>query len=262
MILVHKPTTSPAVLTAQETATAIQAICAAYDLAPDEYRSGARRFSDTDFDRSVYAAVEVREALQAAQHRKCAFCESFFDHVAFGDIEHFRPKGGFRQRQHDALRRPGYYWLVFEWTNLFSSCQLCNQRFKRNLFPLRDGRSRARSHRHNLANEEPLLIDPAARTPEEHIGFRRENAFAKNGSVEGATTIEVLGLNRDELIERRRDRLTLLEGLVWCRELLIEKTATSADPEYVSRLQVVEATLQASRHDTGEYAAMARAFLS
>jgi hypothetical protein len=98
MIRVHKPATPPAVLTAQETAAATQAHCTAYDSAPDEYRIGARTFSDGDFDRSIYAAEEVREALQDAQHRKCAFCESFFDHVAYGDIEHFRPKGGFRQR--------------------------------------------------------------------------------------------------------------------------------------------------------------------
>jgi hypothetical protein len=71
----------------------------------------------------------------------------------------------------------------------------------------------------------------------------------------------VLGLDRDELIERRRDRLAQLEHLLWCRELLVEKTTTSPDPEYARRLQAVEATLRASREDTAEYTAMARAFV-
>jgi uncharacterized protein (TIGR02646 family) len=261
MIRIAKRAAPPTVLVTRGVPAA-QTHCAAYDLAPDDYRSGAVTFSDADFDRTIYAAEDVKEALREDQHRKCAFCESFFDHIAYGDVEHFRPKGGYRQRDHDALRRPGYYWLVYEWTNLFFSCQLCNQRFKRNLFPLRDNRSRARSHRYNLANEEPLLIDPTAHDPSGYVSFRGEYAIAVNGCREGDTTIEVLGLNREELIEIRRDRLAQLERLVWLRDLLSEKLATTSDPESSRRLSAVEATLQASREDSGQYAAMARAFLA
>src|SRR5207248_2896103 len=84
--------------------------------------------------------------------------ESFFAHTGYGDVEHFRPKGGYKQRETDELKRPGYYWLAYAWDNLFCSCQLCNQRFKRNLFPLRDGRRRARSHTHKLDKEQPLPL--------------------------------------------------------------------------------------------------------
>ena len=92
-------------------------------------------------------------------------------HIGYGDVEHFRPKGGYKQRRRGPARRPGYYWLAYDWDNLFYSCQLCNQRFKRNLFPLRDGRRRARSHTHRLDKEEPLLVDPAEQDPSKYIGF-------------------------------------------------------------------------------------------
>jgi hypothetical protein len=92
MIHITRAATSPTVLTTSGV-TAAQAHCAAYDSAPDEYRNGTRTFTDSDFDRSIYAAEEVKEELRKVQHRKCAFCESSFDHIAYGDIEHFRPKG-------------------------------------------------------------------------------------------------------------------------------------------------------------------------
>nr|WP_239015299.1 AAA family ATPase [Archangium violaceum] len=77
---------------------------------------------------------------------KCAFCESQLAHISYGDVEHFRPKAGWRQEEGGPLGRPGYYWLAYEWTNLFLACTLCNQQFKRNLFPLRTPSRRARSH--------------------------------------------------------------------------------------------------------------------
>lgn len=258
MIRVVKPSTPSAgwLLTAEAHR---QTHCDEFEAAPDEYRSGTRTFTFSD----VYKADEIKDALRTAQHAKCAFCESLFTHIAYGDIEHFRPKAGYRlHRGEKPLRRPGYYWLAYDWSNLFYSCQLCNQEFKENLFPLRDNRSRARSHRWNVANEQPLLIDPAAQDPASFISFRGEYAFAVNNCREGETTIEALGLNRAELVEARRDRLARLEELVLLRDLLREKAATAPDPAYARQLRSVEATLQDSRNDQGQYAAMARAFLT
>ena len=257
MIRVVKPA-APGVLTTKG-ATARQTHCDEFDAAPHEYRSGTRTFTFAD---SIYAAEEVKEALRAAQHSKCAFCESFFTHIGYGDVEHFRPKGGYKQRESDGLKYPGYYWLAYDWSNLFYSCQLCNQRFKRNLFPLKDGRRRARSHNSNLANEGPLLVDPGAQAPAAFIGFRDEYAFAVNSCVEGATTIDVLGLNREELAEYRRRRL---EDLLILRKLCEElRKAVGDDPDHPRRaeLREYEAKLQSRLADTAEYAAMARAFLA
>jgi uncharacterized protein (TIGR02646 family) len=250
MISIVKPA-APAVLQTRG-AAATRQLCL-------DYESGIRVFDD--FDHSIYAAREVKNTLRLAQHRKCAFCESIFEATGYGDVEHFRPKGGYKQRETDQLKRPGYYWLAYEWSNLFYSCQLCNQQFKRNLFPLKDGRRRARAHTHNLTKEEPLLVDPSRLDPALFIEFRRERAHAVNGCREGETTIAVLGLNRQELMDARGKRLRDLEVLVECCALLRKVLALAPEPALSERLQKYEGELQASTQTTGPYAAMARAFL-
>ncbi len=257
MISVVKPSAPDALL--KKGAAATKELCDAYASAPADYKGGAKAF---DFDASIYAAQAVKDALRTAQHTKCAFCESFFAHTGYGDVEHFRPKAGYKQAESDELKRPGYYWLAYRWENLFYSCQLCNQRFKRNLFPLKDARRRARSHTHNLGKEEPLLVDPAAQGPARYIGFRQEYAFAIKGCSEGEATITILGLNREELVEVRRDRLARLKQLLLLEELLREKIATAPSAAVSSQLAEVEATLATSTQVEGEYAAMARAFLA
>ena len=72
---------------------------------------------------TAYSAKSVKNALIKAQHEKCCFCEAKGTHVAYGDVEHFRPKGGFRQDPNDPLGRPGYYWHAYAWENLFFSCR-------------------------------------------------------------------------------------------------------------------------------------------
>lgn len=166
-----------------------------------KYRAGERSFT---FRSEYYGHDDVKERLKLMQHKKCAFCESSFEHISYGDVEHFRPKGGWVQEAEDELERPGYYWLAYDWENLFLSCQLCNQRFKKNLFPLVDPSKRARTHHDHLAHEEPLLIDPARDEPDDHIYFDRERIRA--WTEKGATTIRVLGLDRRELNKMRQER--------------------------------------------------------
>jgi hypothetical protein len=57
---------------------------------------------------------------------KCAYCESPTDVVAHGDVEHFRPKSI-------------YWWLVYCFDNHLFACQICNQSFKGDKFPLPPG---------------------------------------------------------------------------------------------------------------------------
>jgi uncharacterized protein (TIGR02646 family) len=253
MIQIVKPA-APAVLL-KRGPKAMREMCEAYESAPDDYMSGARTFGE--FKRSIYAAKAVQNALRDAQHKKCAFCESLFLHISYGDVEHFRPKAGYCQTQTDELKRPGYYWLAYEWANLFFSCQLCNQRFKKNLFPLKDGRRRARSHMHDLNKEEPLLIDPSKLDPADFIEFRKERAHAVAGCPEGLATIEILGLNRSELVEARGRRLQVIKTLLQLLDLLRDKVATSPTPDWSNRLRDVEKLLRESTEATGEYSAMA-----
>jgi uncharacterized protein (TIGR02646 family) len=201
MIRISKPDTPPTILRdAGVDARRSHSVAFAYN--PEAFESGERTF---DFDRRIYAHRTVKSALIDAQHRKCCFCESKITHVAYGDVEHFRPKAGYRQDPGEELHRPGYYWLAYSWTNLFLSCEICNRRFKHNLFPLANPDDRATSHRDDIADEEPMFVHPGRGDPEVHISFREAVAFAREGSARGGTTIAALQLNRDDLYEVRRD---------------------------------------------------------
>jgi hypothetical protein len=196
MIRITKPEQAPSILRkrGQRTTEANQ----------QAFINGERTFK---FDSSIYGAKSVKMALIKAQHDKCAFCESKVGHIAFGDVEHYRPKGGVRQNDTGPLEQPGYFWLAYAWENLFFACQLCNQSFKKNLFPLADPARRARSHLDDITAEEPLLIHPADEEPSAFIGFREEIAFPIDDDPRARATIEVVGLNREAMAEQRFDRL-------------------------------------------------------
>lgn len=245
MISVDKPSHPPAILRKRGRATTASN-CAEYSRDTNAYLNGNKTF---EFKSNLYGAKSVKNALIKAQHRKCCFCESKVDHVAYGDVEHFRPKAGYRQKKEDPLGRPGYYWLAYEWTNLFFSCQICNQRFKGNLFPLQDSRMRARSHGDDITEEQLLFVDPGNMDPEGFIGFRDEYPFAINGNTIGKTTIEALGLDREELNDRRRERLEALR--------LVKYLAESAEPESAD----AQAFLERAIRSNAEYSAMAKAAL-
>ena len=174
-------------------------------------------------------------------------------------FEHFRPKAGYQQSPEDDLHKPGYYWLAYEWSNLLFSCQICNQQGKKNLFPLANPRRRACSHRDEVAAEKPLLIDPAQQDPERFIGFRQEVAFPRNRQRTGKVTIEVLGLNREALREKRRDYLAPLLELKKQRELLRRLIAERGDAcplDLVARLHIIDGLFVDCRQDSAEFAAM------
>lgn len=197
MIKIHKP--GPPDVLRSKGANARRSHSVQFTSDPDAFRSGEKTFSF----HTVYKEDKVKGRLVEAQHHKCAFCESKVTHVAYGDVEHFRPKSGVRQSPGDDLMRPGYYWLAYEWENLFLACELCNRRHKQNLFPLEDPSTRARSHHDDISDEDPFFLHPSNDEPEQHIGFRKGVAFAKGGSFRGGETIAALGLNRTELYEMR-----------------------------------------------------------
>lgn len=166
MIRIEKPTKAPAVLEHRGKAATLR-LCADYD-------SDFATTKSWEFDSRIYSAKSVKSALRKAQHDKCAFCESKIAHVAFGDVEHFRPKAGYRKTPEDALVRPGYYWLAYDWGNLLFCCQICNQRHKRNSFPLFDESRRAKSHHDDINGERPLFIHPAQDDPRRFLEFNEE----------------------------------------------------------------------------------------
>lgn len=248
MIRIDRPAEIPKIL-ATRGKTQTEKLCRDYDTAPAAYDSRERRFV---FNEKLYGDRTVKEALVSAQHGKCCFCESKTG--MDGDVEHFRPKAGFSQGTGAPIEGPGYYWLAYEWDNLLLACSICNQRFKRNHFPLADATKRARSHRSDVSQEDPLFINPCERDPEELISFRREIPYAIDGNHYAMSTIEALGLNREILNERRRDRLEMLKALY--------TVVMSADRIPKDEQQMVNEARRILAHATSadaEFAAMARA---
>ena len=155
---------------------------------------------------------KAKECLKEHFHGKCAYCESEFESVAWGDVEHYRPKRKVTGEVH-----PGYYWLAYEPSNLMPSCQRCNQGdAKVNKFPIAAGGKRALTEADNLGAEAPLLLNPYDSS---HCGwtanhlkyvFERDGwELLATGRVEGLTpegkeSVDIYKLNRPPLVKRRR----------------------------------------------------------
>ena len=179
--------------------------------------SAANRQRVPRFDRSIWAAADVKEALLELFHQKCAYCESDLDVAASFDVELFRPKW-------QALNRTGetnfdrYWWLAYEWSNLYPACQMCN-RAKGTRFPI-DGPAAppgATPGSPAFEQELALLIDPCVDRPEQHLAFTEDGAVGSL-TTRGTVTIQVLNLNRAALVKARQQvieaaRLRLTELL-------------------------------------------------
>lgn len=203
MIKINKGT-SPAYLLSSTISTAINTVKSTYDGNPTFYQNNSLDIT------SLYNHKDVKDQLIKLQHGKCCFCEARIVHISYGDVEHFRPKKGYQQDEKDPLHHPGYYWLAFDWENLFLSCQLCNQREKKNFFPLTDPSSRAKCHHDNINNESPLFINPSVEDPQDFITFIGEVPSPISGNSRAKETIIRLKLDRVELNE---DRLEYLDNI-------------------------------------------------
>lgn len=81
--------------------------------------------------------TKAKRQLKKETHGKCAYCEAPTSRVAHGDVEHFRPK-------------KTYWWLAYFYGNYLYSCQICNQTYKRDVFPIAGP----------MLNLDPALPDP------------------------------------------------------------------------------------------------------
>ncbi len=156
------------------------------------------------FRQKLYARKSIRRfyffASEAPFYGKCAYCECALELVD-GDVDHFRPK---------AI----YYWLAYYWKNLLPCCKTCNQFFKGAQFPVEGERATCEAE---LALEKPLLLDPASEDPAAEPGKHLtvdDTGMIAGKSLQGKTTIEVLGLDRDALQRARRGAYLEAEALL------------------------------------------------
>ena len=212
-------------------------------------------------DRDIYADDEVKMALERLFRDKCAYCESKITATADWDVEHFRPKGRVAERGD----HPGYYWLTYDWENLYPSCQHCNQRRrdrprwgdssesvgggKVDQFPLFDEATRAMSPSDDVRQEVTLLIDPCFADPEDYLGYDPTGQlFALQGNLYSAT-IDVMNLNRSRLRVSRTETMWAVVGVI----KLLSRDDSPAGLR--SDLEALMATLTSA---SSEYAGLAR----
>lgn len=208
MIRIHKTAASPAILTTSGV-TETGNVEASYNATPVQYRTRAgtppRMVKKMKFDATIYGHQSVKTLLISDQHEKCCFCESKFSETSHGDVEHFRPKGGYKKLAARTMTYPGYYWLAYNWDNLMFSCEKCNQSYKKNAFPLRNEATRKKDHIHanTIAGEDRLLINPIIEDPSIWITFHEEVPVAVGGNQKGQLSIDTFGLDRfnDERLE-------------------------------------------------------------
>lgn len=210
------------------------------------FDSGQKEF---EFDSSIYGGKTVKDALSKAQHNKCCFCESSL-HAQHGDVEHFRPKGGWKQTDSDKLSSVGYYWLAYDWDNLFLSCQKCNQTFKKNFFPLENPDSRAIDHTHDIQQEIFLILNAAKDNPQEHLLFKREIITHK--TFRGKETIKRTAIDQELFEEDRRGKLQTIEALLNSLSLVEKKKLDSPS------VQTIIATIKELVSPKKPYYAMLR----
>lgn len=180
-----------------------------------------------EVDQGIYADDRVKAALEELFHGKCAYCETKITASADWDVEHFRPKGRVAERPD----HPGYYWLAYEWLNLFPACQHCNQRRKdrprwgdlrfaeaggkEDQFPLADEGTRALVPGDDPKREKRLLLDPCEDRPEDHLRYTVDGQIvAVAGDRSGEVSIEVFHLKRRRLRDARREAISAAVLLV------------------------------------------------
>ncbi|MFG6081402.1 HNH endonuclease [Paracoccus litorisediminis] len=140
----------------------------------------------TDYLASRYRHQDIKDRLLEETRGKCAYCDGKVAHVAYPHVEHIIPKS----------RRPD---LHFTWANLTLACPVCNVN-KGIAFDEQAADAR--------------LIDPYNDDPSEHFIFYGDLIIPLPANDRAFITISKLKLSRDELIERRRDRLNYVMALI------------------------------------------------
>ena len=216
----------------------------------DSYDKGTRKFS---FNESVYKTDEVKEALIACQNNKCCFSEAKFA-GDYSPVEHFRPKGRVDAWPTGGSQYPGYYWLAYEWSNLFLCKERINSSEKRNFFPLEDGAVRNVSH-HDTNNEHPLLIDAGKENPRDFIRFNEDMPYGVD--KRGQINIEFFNLRHKDFVNARMAWFQILKRAKETIELGIAQGLDKTNPIFAPS----QTTLRESILPDAQFSSMALDFL-
>lgn len=135
--------------------------------------------------KSNYKLPINKNALRIANNDKCMYCESKISHIDFAHVEHIKPKSVDKFPE-----------LTYEWTNLGYSCPKCNN-FKSEKY-----------------EDDTPFIDPYSEDPENHLISYGTMIMPKNGCERGEITIREIGINRNELIEKRYEKINEISSAI------------------------------------------------
>jgi uncharacterized protein (TIGR02646 family) len=167
-----------------------------------------------------YRDPELKQHLVEEAHGKCVYCESKITHVYFGDVEHMKPKSAFPAERLDV-------------TNLALACALCN------------------NAKGDFWDDTAPFLNPYTDDPKEELLALGYIIARRPGHDRARLTIERLGLNRPALVERRKERVELLQALA--------DQYMQTPPGSIRDLLRAELCRHAA--DTGEYALIVRSYL-
>lgn len=203
----------------------------------------------------------VREALWKIFAGKCAYCE-----VKLGgdrldnSLTFYRPRQN--ALQNGTYSPDHYWWLSWEWSNLYLACSTCMRR-KGQKFPTANNRrAKAGTLGVALLEEEPLLLDPCSDEPAAHLSFRETGEVEpEGGSARGDATIKVLGLNRDTLVSKRREYAREVKSLLRSCLQAAARHDGHVGPNLASRIRGLGSLCEADRQFAGMIRQLLRRWL-
>lgn len=166
------------------------------------YKRSASSRSQEGFNENVNGdTIETLKAVAEQFKYKCATCEISLN-IRTVISDSWRP----RQNAMDfdgKFSADHYWWLAYVWNNKYCLCPSCNK-FKGTWFPVEGKRAPLKtSYSVMIKKEESLLVDPCIDYPEEHL-LVDETGKLICLSKKGETTLEILKLNRQDLVAARK----------------------------------------------------------
>lgn len=167
--------------------------------------------------------LDLTEAVVELCRGKCAYCEIAIEVTPI--VDRFRPAS--RASSLEGEISPDHYsWLAYDWDNLLLICSVC-YRHKRSLFPVERRRAEPWATGGALDAERPLLADPRQEDVTSHFLFEIDGSV-RGLTKRGKTTIDLLRLNRPELVTARNRAAAQVEDAFRSRPLGTERQRTAA----------------------------------
>lgn len=156
-----------------------------------------------------YKHPDNKNVLIQASYGKCMYCESKVTAISFGDVEHIKPKSKYPK-------------LEFKWENLGFVCSKCN------------------SAKKDKFNEMLPYINPYDEDPTDYLLALGAFIQHQTQNERGKLTIADINLNRPELVEKRGEKLKLIQK--WIELYMVT-------PDRISKEIVLEELLNECKED-------------